>query len=1048
MCLTLLSVFIIVNNQVYANKYESSFTLKDQQKEENITGKVLDSKGEAIIGANVIIKGTTKGTVTDGSGKFSISASSEAILRISFIGYAAKEVKVENTKNMTIYLVEDASQLEDVIVVGYNTQKKASIVGSVSSISSENIVTTKNENVQNMLTGKVAGVRNTQLSSEPGMFRNRFDVRGMGSPLIIIDGAPRSNFNRMDPNDIESVSVLKDASAAIYGVQAANGVILITTKSGQKGKVEVNLNSTYGFQVPSNMPNTMDVYQYMDLENENQMRQSKGLGSLIYKEEDYEKYRNGTAKQTDWYDEVIEPWAPQSQHNLSFSGGCDKMKYFINAGYTYQDGIFRKKNDYNKYNLRANISGDLTKRLSFDLKIAGIMDETMQSDEDAWWIIRNMWRVPPMDSVYAKNNIYNYPSVEGHNPVAQSDIDATGYQNTKNRYFQTSVSLNYEIPGIKGLSLNGYYSYDYSQNELKRYSNTFKEGIWNENLQDYSRLEVLNAPRSLRRSIRMMPNNLGNVSLRYKNSFAAGTHKISAFVLYEGSVRSSDNFYAQRELPIAVDQLLVGNVLNQEGWMDSGGLFKYTKKSVVGNLDYDLLSKYLVSFAFRYDGSSRFPEETRWGFFPSFSAGWRISEENFFKGIDALQFMNNFKLRGSYGVLGDDGSSSYQFISGYVFPSDGYVFDSKYMAGVNPKGIPNKNITWYTSKTFDAGFDVSMWEGKVGFTFDVFRRTREGLLTTRLGSLPAEVGATLPQENLNSDQTQGFDMELTHNNRIGKVNYFVRANMSYTRSKNLYVERARDLSSYNNWRSNPNDRYNDIWWGLETLGRFTSYEEIANFTDYRIGNGTVPGDYIYMDWNEDGEITDLDMHPIGYGMGSGGRYEIPRINYGITIGLDYSGFDINMLIQGAALTNVAYIEQLNEAGWGANRANAVEMFVDRWRPENLDDDPYDPSTKWIPGYYLHVGNNVNSNSDIAIQNGSYIRLKSIELGYSLPSKLCSNLYIKDLRFFVNGYNLLTATGVKYLDPEHPGSSGSDGGGYYGYLYPLVKTVNIGFNLKF
>ena len=1043
-------IISVLQEQLFAVENPIAIQTLSQQQVENISGTVIDAKGNPIISANVIIKGTTKGTITDVKGDFSINASLNDVLQVSFIGYVTKEIKVESTNKLIVVLVEDASELEELVVVGYGEQRKVSITGSVATLSNENIITTKNENVQNMLTGKIPGIRVTQLSSEPGKFRNRFDVRGMGSPLIIIDGAPRGNINRLDPNDIESISVLKDASAAIYGVQAANGVILITTKSGQKGKVEVNYNSTYGFQIPSNMPNTMDVFQYMDLENEKAIQKSKGVGALTYTEEDYENYRNGTLQQTNWYDEVIEPWSPQSQQNLSFSGGSEKMRYFVNAGYTYQDAMFRKEHDYSKYNLRANLDGDLTKRLHFDLKFSGIMDKTLQADNDAWWIIRNMWRVPPTDPVYANNNqspYYNYPRVEGQNPVAQSDINATGYQKEMARYFQSSASLTYDIPGIDGLSLKGYFGYDYVENELKRYRNVYKEALWDNVQQEYSRIEELNTPRRLMRRINTYPSSLGNISLRYQKLFK-DTHRVNAFLLYEEGVRSADNFYAQREIPIDLDQLLVGNELNQEGGMAEGDLWKYTKKSWVGQLNYDFRSKYLTSFAFRYDGSSRFPANSRWGFFPSVSMGWRISEEGFFKDSEALSFISNFKIRGSYGVLGDDGSSSYQFITGYDFPSDGYVFDGMYISGVNPKGIPNNNITWYVSKTKNIGFDLSLFNGLVGYTFDVFRRTREGLLTTRLGSLPAETGASLPRENLNSDQTQGFDMELTHNNRIGKLNYFVRANMGYTRSKNLYVERADDLNSYRNWRNNPKDRYNDIWWGMETAGRFQSYEEIASFTDYPISETTTPGDYIFLDWNGDGQISDLDEHPIGYGMGSGGRYEVPRINYGITIGLDYMGFDLNLLFQGAALTNMLYIEQLATAAWGANEANAVEMFTDRWRPENLTDDPYSPDTKWIPGYFRYTGNNIPPNADKAIQNGAYIRLKNIEIGYTLPRSLCSKFNCNELRFFANGYNLLTKTGIKYLDPEHPGSPGGDGGGYYGYLYPLVKTINIGVNLKF
>ncbi|MBE0655182.1 MAG: SusC/RagA family TonB-linked outer membrane protein, partial [Bacteroidales bacterium] len=659
--LALMIIIAFSQQQLFADGNGLLVSSSSPQQNELITGKIMDSKGDPIIGANILIKETLRGTISDASGNFSINAAPDDILQISFVGYVTKEIKVGVNKSLNVVLIEDASELEEVIVVGYSEQKKVSITGSVATLSNKNIITTKNENVQNMLTGKIPGVRVTQLSSEPGKFRNRFDIRGLGGPLIIIDGAPRGNINRLDPNDIESVSVLKDASAAIYGVQAANGVILITTKSGQKGKVEVNYNTTFGFQIPSNMPNTMDVFQYMDLENEKSIEKNDGQGQLVYTEEDYERYRNGTLQQTDWYDEVIEPWFPQWQQNLSFSGGSDKMRYFVNAGYLYQDAMFRKEHDYNKYNLRANIDGDLTERLSFELKISGIMDETMQSDEDAWWIIRNMWRVTPTDPVYANNNqspYYHYPRIEGHNPVAQSDIEATGYQNEKARYFQSSASLTYEIPGIEGLSLKGYFGYDYVQNEAKRYSNTYKEALWDDVQQEYSRIEVLNTPRRLMRRINLYPSHLGNISLRFQRYFNE-THRVNAFILYEESARSADNFYAQRELPIDIDQLVVGNALNQEGFMDDGGLWKYTKRSWVGQADYDFKSKYLASFAFRYDGSSRFPSNSRWGFFPSASVGWRISEEDFFKDFSSLSFINNFKIRGSYGELGDDGSSSY-----------------------------------------------------------------------------------------------------------------------------------------------------------------------------------------------------------------------------------------------------------------------------------------------------------------------------------------------------------------------------------------------------
>lgn len=1020
-----------------------------QQSSKTITGVVKDAAGEPIIGANVVVKGTTNGTVTDLDGNFSLQCPSNAVLVVTYVGFSEQEIPVSGKNEIVITLREDSQNLDEVVVVGYGTQKKVTLTGAVAAIKDDELITTKNENAQNMLTGKIPGVRVMQKSAEPGSFNNNFDIRGMGDALVIIDGVPRDNMTRLDPNDIESISVLKDASAAVYGVRAANGVVLITTKKGKAGHVELEYSGNVGWQNPSGAVKSVSAADWMTLKNEKSMHNVNG-GTLVYDLDEIEAYRNGTKQGTDWYDAVMRPLAPQTQHTLSVRGGNEKTNYYMSAGYLYQESFLRSESlDYDRFNVRSNISTKITDRLTVDLNMSGIMDQKDQPYQNSDWIIRAMQRAPATQPIYANNNpdYLLYGWIEGDNPVAMMDADQVGYKKYNNKWFQTSAQVTYDLPWIEGLQAKGMFSYDYQIADNKIYARTYNEYEYDEATNTYTARER-ESPSTYRREHYTKQSWLYQVSLNYTHTFD-DAHNVNGLLLLEGQRRDGDNFFAKREMALDLDQLFAGNTTNQEGNMSTNydqnnpanrDLYQESNMGLVGKFGYDYKSKYLAEFSFRYDGSSKFGSGAQWGFFPSGSIGWRISEEDFWE-ESPLSFINNAKVRASYGKLGDDRASNYQFITGYIYPSSGgnntrpggYVFNGSFVNASESKGIINPDITWYIAKTFDVGVDLDAWNGLLGITADYFSRTRTGLLTTRATSLPSVVGASLPQENLNGDFTQGFDLEVSHYNRVGDFGYNLKAIFSYTRTKDTYIERGESGNSYENWRNNTNERYQNIVWGYGDGGRYTSYDDIAN-SDIYVGYGTLPGDYKYEDYNGDGIISDLDKYPIGY-------ENRPLINFSLNIGADWKGFDLNLLFQGAAMQYNRYIEQLREPMWGNDYSNALDYFMDRWHPVDPTADPYNPSTEWVSGEYAYTGTLADEYSAYNVHNSSYVRLKSAELGYTFPQKWIEKSGIKSLRLYVNSYNLFTIKGVPF-DPEH---SGNDS---YGNLYPLNRTFSVGVNVKF
>jgi len=1026
------------------------------QQVKEITGTVKDSNGEALIGATITLNGSKIGTISDVNGNFTLSVPNGGVtLNVTYIGYLAQKVNVGNKSRVNVILSDDSKTMDEVVVVGYGTQKKATLTGSVSAVTGKDITVTKNENAVNSLTGKIPGVRISQTSSRPGAFETTMDIRGLGTPLVVVDGVPRDvdYFAHMNAGDIESVSVLKDASAAIYGLRSANGVVLVTTKRGTNNGFDIEYSFNSGWQQFLHVPDNVDALQYMTLANEKNRRGFSNYmnysdpSKLLFTDQDRAPYLNGTKQSTDWMKLVFNNTVPQYQHNITMNGGTEKLKYYFNLGYMKQDGSLKTGDmNYNRWNFRSNIDANITKRLRASVSIGGYMDETNQPNTDIWAIYKGVWTQRPDVAPYANDNpqyLNNY-KIHDDNPLASTNSDIAGYSKYVNRVFNGQLSLSYDIPKIEGLTAKGTYSYDFKQGDNTDFRKSYNQYTYDPSTKIYSSnlRRATNGNSTIQRSSYPSYNTLMQLSLNYQHSFEHA-HNVSAMVLFEEGYGSWDNFYAFREMSLNSEYLFAGNAGNQVGNMDKNNLGDRASQAFVGKLNYDYKGRYMAEFAFREDASSKFPAGSRWGLFPTGSIGWRISEEPFIK--SSLPQLSNLKIRASYGKTGDDGSANnYPSTTvGYeIRPNDlGYIFGSSVTNGVSPTSIPNLNLTWYTAKMFDIGLDFELWHGLLGGQFDFYNRNRDGLLATSSAVLPGTVGASMPQENLESDRTFGYEVVLTHRNKIGNVQYYVNTQMSVTRNQWRDRVESKAGNSYDNWRNRTANRYKDIWWGTDYGGQFQNYNQIYTSPVSIGAGGTVPGDYYYKDWNGDGVINGNDAHPIA-------TYGMPLFNYGITLGASYKGFDLSMNFQGATQVYYKYTEALAEAvpfGDGGT----LSKFWDRWHPVNPDADIFDPSTKWVSGYYPTTGSPL-ADGTRSVENASYVRLKTLELGYTLPKRITTGVGIKELRVYFSGYNLLTLTGLKGMDPEHPGGEGgtTGGDGISTYKYPINRTFNIGASIKF
>lgn len=1009
-----------------------------------VSGTVTSTDGETLPGVTVLVKGTSNGTVTDIDGKYSLNVANENdVLSFSSIGFVTQEVTVNGKSVIDVSLEEDTQSLEEVVVVGFGEQKKVNLTGAVSTVETKVLTSITSTDLSNSLAGRLPGLRVMQIGGEPGQYDNSVDIRGWGNMLVVVDGIPREDFQRIDPSTIASVTVLKDASAAVYGVKAANGVMLITTKKGVAGKMEININSSYGTQQMTEFPKAIrNSVDNLILKNEAALVAGNPLPYP-----DWEKYtgEDPDFPSVDYWGLVMRENSPLSKNNISFNGGSEKVTYFMSVGSMHQADVWKQldksnKSGYNRYNFTANVTAEIYKNLTANFIFKGMIDDRDQPYETRNGVVfRQNWMEPAYSPIYANNNPdYYYDGLADRNPLAIIDTDLTGYRKFRNKRYESTISLVYDVPSIEGLQMKGLFAYDMKYSTSKQFRKAYNEYKYNSETDTYA-ITGINNPTNLQMAFDETIYMQTQLSLNYRKSFFDDKHGIEALILGERRSGNGARFSAQRNYALNVlEQLDAGLTENQLAFgrdkVLDGNL------GLVGRLNYDYNTKYLAEFSFRYDGSSLFPETSRWGFFPAFSMGWRINEEAFFR--NATSAFDNLKLRFSHGVMGDDSfANGFEFLEGYLYPSGAYIFDGASLtAGAAPKGLNNPFITWYTATTSNIGLDGNLWRGLLDFQFDFFQRKREGLLATRAVAVPKIFGTELPQENLESDLSRGLELVLGHSNQINGFNYSIRGNFTYTRVKWLHKEAALAGNSYLNWRNRSDDRWKNIRWGYGYEGQFQNQEEINNAPVQNANghSGLFPGDVRYEDWNEDGMINDLDQYPIG-------RDNSPEIFYGLDLSGGWKGFTLSVFFQGA--TNYSFRPTGQLRGplvWGRNSS---EIFLDRWHHEV----PLDFDSPWVPGRFPISRDNFGYppnqlTSKYIIQDVTYLRLKNVEIGYNLPIVWANKVGAQQIRIYGNAMNVYTWKGKDVLfDPEHR-LDGPEAQG--GYKYPLMANFNGGLNVTF
>ncbi len=1018
-----------------------------------ITGTITRGTGEPLAGASIKVKGNNvKGVIADNNGRFSITVANEkAILQFSMIGYVPKEMAVSGQRAMLVSLQQEDDKMADVVVVGYGTQKKETLSGAVANIKGRDILTTKTPSVVSGIQGKIPGVLIRQRTGEPGTFNSMVNIRGFGTPLLVIDGVPRdgmSDLERLNPEDIESISVLKDAAAAIYGMNADNGVLIVTTKKGSKGKTKFNYSGYYGKKGATSMPDNVDAYTYRVIRNE--MNKNTKLAPA-FSQTELDKFKEGTQpgyQDYDWFGNTLRDFSTQQQHNLSASGGSEKLTYYVSLGMLADDGILKSDiQKYRKYNFRNNVTYQMTDDLKVTLTFASKVDNNRSPQGSYFWffkplIIADRAFTPTVPSF--PNNVTRIPP-EFTNPYALAEESVSGYEKWSNTQFQTNLELSYEVPSIKGLKLGALGSYD---------ANNYN---WSNLAKSYYQYDmVTNAPtirgnNRYANSITQFARKNLQLTANYKTQIQRD-HNFGATVVYEMRALKTDILSASRQY----DDVFTTDIINQGSItnMQSGGdRIDQKYLSLLSRINYDYKGKYLFEMAFRYDGSYRYAPDKRWAFFPSASAGWRISEESFIK--DNVSWISNLKLRASYGLMGADAGNAFEYYPGYRFGSidQGYVLNPNVLTlGMVPPGVVNQNLTWIKTNTANIGVDVSFWNGKLAISADVFRKNRDGLLANRIQTVPNTFGASFPQENINSDKVQGIEGMITYRSKIGKLNFEISANATYARRYLEYTERAPYQSSMQKWKDPwGNKRVQGREWGYVYDGRYTNINQYqtAPLMGGALGNSMMlPGSNAITDANGDGIIDGNDILPEFWSGQYQGFAGMPPLQYGMTINLSYKAFDMNVLFQGAGLFSV--FASPNDV-WGYGRYPGLwEKYMDRWRLEDPNMNPQDPAAKWIPGRYPALRSNFNNTTDGLTTdqwriNATYLRIKSMEIGYTVPQRIIKKAGFDNLRLFVNGFNLLTFADplAKNLDPER-----EEGEFQADLTYPLMRAFNFGINLNF
>ncbi len=980
-----------------------------------ITGKVSDEDGNPLPGVNILIKGTLAGTISNADGNYSIEVDDpNATLVFSFIGFIPQEIAVGNQTSINVSMEVDAIGIKEVVAIGYGTQEKASLTGAIGNVEGEALEKVPSLSLSNTLAGKMPGLVTLNRSGEPGEDFSTFFIRGVStlgnnSPLVVIDGvAGRGGVNTINPRDIESISILKDASAAIYGAQAANGVILITTKRGKSGKPTISYSANQGIVQPTRMPEMADAATYAEYLN-----YQLGLfnQSPQYTLEDIQKFRDGssplTHPNTDWIDETVKNFSTQSQHNLSVRGGNENVKYFVAGNYSNQDGIFKNGlHDYKVLGGRSNIDVNITDNLLVSAGLYFTETNQMRPYTPTKGILQSAYRGYPTLMNILPNGKPGYALATFQNPTVQA-TDATGFRNDKQYLYQTTFSFKYDIPFVNGLGLTGQIAYDQQQNDYKGWALPYFLYAYDAEDDSYSETKVgptnpqLDQQSSLRTKV--------DENIRLTYSIENETHRLNAFAAVEQTENKYNFIYVFRQdyATSAIDQIFAGSPVNMQ---TDGSATRFARRNYFGRISYGYQNKYLVDFNIRYDGSTNFPKSKRYGLFPGISVGWVISDEPFLQG---LEFVDQLKLRGSWGQMGNDQIDPFQYLAAYTITSGAFFGTSRELQqGIRKSVEPNINVTWEVANITNVGFDATLWEGMLAVTADVFKTRRENILSQRSASIPNFTGLSLPDENIGIVENSGFELQLSHQRNVrDNFNYTVRGNASYARNKVIFVDEAIDRLEWQKSEGLPMN--SDLYY--INKGIYRSQEEIDNSPH---PSGTRVGDLQYEDVNGDQVIDSRDRKRLD-------KTAIPEIVFGSGFSVQYNSFDLDVFFQGQGRAwKYYYIPQ------GVFGNVIKEMAENRPGPNN-------PNSKY-PNIYSDEGEPGAWDSDFWLYSASFVRLKSLELGYKLPSNLLSKLGIINARIYVNGLNLLTIDKLKYIDPE--------GDVNRGLHYPQNRVFNFGIDI--
>lgn len=983
-----------------------------------VRGTVSDEQGKGIRGVNILEQGTTRGTVSDADGKFSLKVSGDSsVLVFSAVGYISQEISVGSSTEINVTMKLSSQKLDEVVVVGYGTQKKSELTNAVVQTSGEEIKKSNAASLSNSLAGRLAGVYVNQRSAVPGFDDAQILVRGANtyrnsSALIVIDGvatADPDGLNRLNPNDIASVSVLKDASAAIYGAQSAGGVILVTTKRGKTGKPVFDVNVNQSLQSPTTKVRSANALEYMKVLNDRRLLEGTPPD---FPDEFVEAFKNGDRRAEDWWNALIGNPVNQSRESLTMRGGSEKFKYFNSIGTLSQGGILRgdKTTKLRQYNLRSNMDVQVTNSFSVGLDLSLREKYTQTPQAGPGGSLEYLATTSPLQEAYIGGD-YRYPGQgwSQSNPAAR--LLSPGYHRYTADIASGILTFKYVMPFVPGLSIDGFFSMDKPLHYNKTFNYTWfyyeKDAAGNIVKKPSRVIEDIGLREDFSRSQQVTE----NIKLSY-NKRIHQDHDISAFVAYEQSAYKDNYFWAQRlgyQSPL-IDQLFAGST-DRLNWNNDGSATESGRENVFGRATYAYKSKYLLGLSARYDGSTIFPKETRFGFFPQASAGWVLSKESFIPKI-----FSNLKLRASWGKLGNDRVDPFQYIGAFGYTT-GWVVNGTDVRGIAATTTPNPNITWEVSEKTDIGLEAGFLDNKITFEVDVYQSKTSNILGKRQASIPGYTGLILPDENIGKMDSKGIEFQAGYHDNFGKLYFSFDGNVSYNQNKIIFFDEAPQAETYQKLEGNPFDAI----LVYKAIGIFRTQKDLDDNINYP---GASLGGLIFADLNGDSVINSNDTY----------RYDassFPKMQFGFNFDFQYKNFGLSILLQGQSGAKWRLNNGFNS---GANGNGLEYVAKNSYSLENVN----------APLPMISPNGVAASNSDFYYHKLTFLRFKSVQLGYTLPTDLISKVKLSSLRFYVSADNLFMVYNnlhkYGFGDPEFLSSNGG--------VYPNMKTVNVGLNLTF